>query len=119
MQRMRDNDAGASADLCEVLARSGCRQSEIVGNPKYRKEPLRWRDIDFARVVFTISQSKNHEARTVPLFPMAADFLKELAVRPGCRPGRDDRIIPIQSARTALETACRQLGLPQYCHHTM
>lgn len=118
MQRMWDNGTGDSVDLCQVLARSGCRKSEIVGNKKYQKDPLRRRDIAFSQGV-TISQSKNQEARLVPMFPALAEFLQELLNRPGRRLSADDQIIPINSARTALETACRQLGLPQYNHHTI
>jgi integrase len=115
---MRANGANDSANLIKLLARSGCRLSEIVGNKKYKKEPMRWRDIDFDRKMYTVTKSKNHEGRTVDLLPKMEECLREL---PAESPGPhqpDDRIIPIASARTALENACRKLGLPRYGHHT-
>ena len=33
-------------------------------------------------------------------------------------PKPDERIIPIDSAKKAIESACKKLGLPQYGHHT-
>jgi integrase len=46
-------------------------------------------------------------------------FLKDLMARRGGRLDLNEPIIKIWSARTALETTCRQLGQPQYSHHTM
>jgi hypothetical protein len=77
---MRANGAVASADLTESLACSGCRKSEIAGDKKYGKEPLRWRDIEFDLKTFTVARSKNHEPRTVPLFPAMVSRLPRRAV---------------------------------------
>ena len=115
---MRANRGDRSADLTEVLARSGCRLSEIVGNKKYDKEPMRWRDIDFERKLFTVTKSKNHEPRFVPLFPLLEVFLQELLNKLPTPPRPDDRIIAIRSAKKSIGSACRALHLPQYGHHT-
>ena len=66
LDAMRDNGGQDSADLAEMLAYSGCRKSEIVGDAKYSKPPMLWRDVDFELKVFTVTRSKNHEPRTKP-----------------------------------------------------
>jgi integrase len=118
LDAMRDNGGKASADLAEMLAYSGCRKGEIVGDAKYSKPPIFWRDVDFELKVFTVTQSKNHEPRTVPLFPAMENFLRGLHARRLAPPKPDERIIPIDSAKKAIESACKKLGLPQYGHHT-
>ena len=118
LDSMRENGGKASANLAEMLAYSGCRKSEIVGNAKYSKPPMLWRDVDFELKVFTVTRSKNHEPRTVPLFPAMENFLRELRARWPAPTKSDERIIPIDSAKKAIESACKKLGLAQYGHHT-
>ncbi len=118
LDAMRANGGKASADLAELLAYSGCRKGEIVGDAKYSKPPMFWRDVDFDLKVFTVTRSKNHEPRTVPLFPAMENFLRELQARRPAPTKPDERIIPIDSAKKAIESACKKLGLPQYGHHT-
>jgi integrase len=118
LEAMRANGGKDSADLAELLAYSGCRKGEIVGDAKYSKPPMFWRDVDFELKVFTVTRSKNHEPRTVPLFPAMENFLRELQARRPAPPKPDERIIPIDSAKKAIESACKKLGLPQYGHHT-
>jgi integrase len=119
LDAMRENSGHDSADLSEMLAYSGCRKSEVVGDVKYSKPPMLWRDVDLELKVFTITRSKNHEPRTVPLFPAMEAFLRELIVRRPASAKPDDRIIPIDSAKKAIESASKKLGLPQYGHHTL
>jgi len=118
LETMRSNRGHRSADLAELLRVSGCRQSEIVGNTKYGKAPMFWRDVDFVRKMFTVTRSKNHEPRYVPIFPAMEKFLHELLARLPSAPDSNDRIIPIRSAKKSIETACRKLGLPKFGHHT-
>jgi site-specific recombinase XerD len=115
---MRQNHGNDSADLAELLAYSGCRKSEIVGDAKYSKPPLFWRDVNFELKVFTITCSKNHEPRTVPLFPSLESFLRELQARRPIQPKPDERIIKIDSAKQAIATAATKAGLPKFGHHT-
>jgi integrase len=116
MRRVGGND---SADLCEMLAYSGCRLSEIVGDEHSGKPPLTWNDINTDLDVFTVTRSKNSEPRTPPLFPAMAALLKRFRQRLPNPPKPTDRIIPVNSAMTAINRACRKLGLPKYGHHTM
>ena len=118
LEAMRANSGKDSADLAELLAYSGCRKSEIVGDAKYSRPPMFWRDVDFELRVFTVTRSKNHEPRTVPLFPAMESFLRALQNQRPALPKQDERIIPIDSAKKAIESASKKLGLPQYGHHT-
>jgi len=118
LEAMRANSGKDSADLAELLAYSGCRKSEIVGDAKYSRPPMFWRDVDFELRVFTVIRSKNHEPRTVPLFPAMESFLRALQNQRPALPKQDERIIPIDSAKKAIESASKKLGLPQYGHHT-
>ncbi|MFZ4696138.1 MAG: tyrosine-type recombinase/integrase [Verrucomicrobiia bacterium] len=106
--------AGESADFVEFLAYSGCRKEEGV--------QMLWRDVDWERGTLRVTGgklgTKNHEERTLPLFAPLRRFLETLrAARPSATP--DDRLFKIESARTALHTACTKLGLPDYGHHAM
>lgn len=115
---VRKSPSNQSADLAELLAYSGCRKSEIVGDEKYGKPPMAWGDVHFELKVFTVTRSKNHEPRTVPLFPAMERFLLELKARFKEEPKATDCIIPIQSAKKAIESACKRLGFAQFGHHT-
>jgi integrase len=119
LQVMRDNGGHESADLCELLAYSGCRKSEIVGDEKYKKGPLLWRDINFELGTFTVTRSKNHKARVVPLFPAMESFLHRLKARRESPPRGDESVIGIGSAAKAIETACKEIGLPKSGHHLL
>jgi integrase len=108
-----DPRAGDAAALIELLAYSGMRLAEATN--------LTWGEIDFDRGVFAVTGgeggTKNHEARTVPLFPAMRQMLEQL--RASRNPGESDRIIGIKSAKKALMTACRKAGLPHFTHHAM
>jgi len=101
------------ADLVELLAYSGMRLHEATA--------LRWRDVNFAQGVFTVTGgevgTKNHEQRTVPL----SDEMR--ALLEGIKRTRDTAsaafVIQIASAKKCLETTCRKLGLPKFHHHSL
>lgn len=109
----RDYRARGAGDLVEFLAASGCRLGEAVN--------IRWRDVDFQRGTLTIGadgETKNGEARTIPLFPPLRVFLETLRARtPDAAP--DTRLLPIKSAKVALTNCCRRLGMPVFSHHKM
>ena len=103
-----------AADLVEFLAYSGCRLGEAT--------EVCWRDINFNLDTLLITGgetgTKNHEERTVPLFPPLKSLL--LRLREERRPtDLSGRIFPISHSRQALNTACANLGLPRFGHHTM
>ena len=103
----------AGADLVELLAYSGMRLAEATS--------LLWGDVDFERNCFTVTGgetgTKNHEARTVPLFPALAKLLERL--RDGTAPKATDRVIPIDNAKEGIKKACKESSLPHFSHHTM
>lgn len=111
--RALDSRAQVGASLVELLAYSGMRLSEATA--------LEWEDVDFARGSFTVTGgqkgTKNHEVRTVPLFPALRELLESL------EEGRDsqaaNRVISIYDAKKAIDSACRNAGLPHFSHHTM
>ena len=112
--RHADCRAEHAANLIELLAYSGMRLGEAVS--------LCWGDVDFDRGMFTVTGgeggTKNHEARTVPIFPAMQHLLERVAAN---NPARQTtaRIIPIGTAKKALGTACRKAGLPSFHHHSL
>jgi len=108
-------NATDSANLCELLAYSGCRMTEGTA--------MTWGDVDFKARQFTVTGgergTKNHEVRVVPLFPALERFLLALRDSLPQPPASSDRIVKIASAKTAINTACRETGLPHFSHHTL
>jgi len=107
------SDARASAELCELLAYSGCRLREGTA--------LTWGDVDFKKKQFTVTGgergTKNHEARTIPLFPSLEAFLKRLLDEMEKPPRSEQRISKIESAKKAMMSACKKADLPHFTHH--
>ena len=111
--RMADARAVHAAHLAELLAYSGMRLNEGT--------QIRWGDVEFHRNSFWVTGgdkgTKNRESRKVPLFPSFRDLLERLS--DGIEPSPGDRIVPIGSAKRAMETACKKAGLPNFTHHTL
>ncbi len=78
---------------------TGARQAEIMG--------LRWRQIDFARQVITLQETKNGDRRALPLVGQALELLRE---RGRVRTLGDDRIFP--PTRAAKKADCLDLRDP-------
>lgn len=99
--------------LVKLLAFSGMRLGEAT--------QIIWREIDFEGNRFTVTGgmngTKNNEIRIVPLFPILKDFLKGL--HDSKDPNPTDRLIGIDSAKKAIESACQRKGLPHFTHHCL
>ncbi len=99
----------------QFLAYSGCRLAEAVG--------MTWGDIHFEAKSFVVTGgeggTKSHEARTVPLFPSLESLLLEMRQGLGAAPKASDRLFTIQSAKTAMISACRRAELPHFLHHSL
>jgi len=90
---LSDDERTALLDACRPHAdlylavvlslTTGARQAEIMG--------LRWGQIDFARQVITLSETKNGDRRALPLVGQALDLLRE---RGRVRTLGDNRIFP-------------------------
>ncbi len=112
---IRDMDSRAhdAADLVEILAYSGMRLGEATA--------ILWGDVDFNHGCFTVTGgqrgTKNHEVRTVPIFPALRDLLERF------QSYRDyessERIVRINDAKKAICSASKRAALPHYSHHTL
>jgi integrase len=111
---MRQRTA-AAGNWIEFLGYSGCRTGEAA--------EIRWKDVDWSRKTLMVDGgqkgTKNHESRTIPLFPPLERLLRDMqaAVRRESRP--EDKVLPRINARWALATACRRLGLPSFHRHSL
>ncbi len=111
--RQADSRGIHGADLVELLAYSGMRLNEAIN--------LTWRDIDLDRDCFTVTGgeygTKNHEIRTVPLFPAMSELLERIRLdRPETN---SDYVTPIKGARTLMANAAKKAGIPKFTHHSM
>lgn len=114
------DESQAAGNLVEFLGYSGCRLAEAVGDSKFGKPPMLWGDVDFALHTFTVTGKgvDQGKTRTVPLFPPLERLLLEIKAKLPSPPRASEPIFNIQSAKKAIETACRRSGLPKYSHHT-
>lgn len=107
--------AQQGADLVELLACSGMRLSEATG--------LSWGDVDFESGRFVVTGgskgTKNHEARSIPLFPPLRNLLERLKAALSNGPHPNQRIISIGTAKKAIGNACKRAGLPPFHHHLL
>ena len=112
MKKLREG-AKDGVELCELLAYSGCRLGEGIS--------ITWGDINFRKKQFTVTGgetgTKNHEARTVPLFPALEAFLKRLLEEMPAPPNKKATVAKIASAKKAMMHACKNADLPHFTHH--
>jgi integrase len=105
--------AQTGADLVELLSYSGMRLSEAT--------ELTWGDIDFERGQFTVTGglkgTKNHEARSIPLFPALRSLLERIKAKREGGIAPTQRVVPIVTAKTGIRTACLKAGLAHFHHH--
>jgi integrase len=104
-----------AADFTEFLAYSGMRLGEA--------REVRWRDINFDLGTLLVTGgefgTKNHEARTIPLFPPLRAFLERVLAQRGAGMRAEGRIFDFKDIRQALHSACRRAGLPRFGHHAL
>ena len=104
-----------AANLCELLAYSGCRLTEATS--------MTWGDVNFELSNFTVTGgeygTKNHEARTLPLFPALEAFFPRLQTSLPKQPEPTDRIVRINNAKKAIASACETSKLPHFHHHSL
>jgi len=111
--RKADPRGEPGCNLVELLAYSGMRLNEGVN--------LLWGDVDFDRGCFKVTGgekgTKNHEERTVPLFPAMRELLER--IKGASTPASREEIIPINDAKTMIRRACEKSELPYFTHHNM
>src|SRR5204862_3252484 len=64
------------------------------------------------------TRTKNHQHRTVSLFPGLRRLLESIITERGERT-KEDRIFGVRDIRQALGSACRRAGLPRFGHHAL
>jgi integrase len=115
----KDSQAKAKdgADLVEFLAYSGARIGEATGGADANeKRPLIWTDANLDRRTLFLPGTKTEAApRTIPMSEKLHELLSRLKAEKNPLP--NDRIVPINSARKCLQTACKKLGFPKFTHH--
>ena len=103
--------AKEAGDFIEFLGYSGLRLGEAIA--------VRWEDVNFDLGTLAVTGgeagTKNHEGRTIPMFPPLRRLLEDLSAK---RDG-EGRVFGLDSAKKSLETACRKNGLPHFGHHAM
>lgn len=117
VQALRDAPlavASGSADMVEFLAYSGMRVGEA--------REVRLCDINFDNGTLLITGgeigTKNHEQRTIPLFPNLRNLLTRMLAR---KPANDanTKIFSIASPRGAMTNACLRVGLEDFSVHSL
>ena len=105
---------GEAANFVEFLAYSGARKAEAAA--------VCWRDVNFDLGLLTITGgadgTKNHQHRTIPLFPPLWRLLEQMNVRRSSG-NSADRLFAISSAHLQIHRACKRLRLQRYGHHSM
>jgi integrase len=104
-----------AADFAELLGYSGMRLGEA--------REIRWCDINFDLNTLLVTGgeigTKNHEARSVPLFPPLRRLFERMFAERGTPESEEGRIFHFKNIKQALSSACRRAGLPQFGHHDM
>ena len=121
LETMRKNNGHDSANLVEFLAYSGCRLAEVAGDVKFDKPPMTWSDVNFELKTFTVQgkgRGDEGKTRTVPMFAPVERLLLKLKAKLPTPPKSTDAIFKIANAKSSIITACRNLSLPQFHHHT-
>jgi Site-specific recombinase XerD len=101
------NDARESADFVEFLGLAGLGQAEATS--------LRWSDIDWERETIRTFRHKTNAGFVIPLYPQVKPLLERRKSEINS-PG--DLVFFIKSAKKAVASACRRLGLPNYTHRS-
>ena len=104
-----------AADFTELLAYSGMRLGEA--------REVCWRDVNFDLETLLVTGgelgTKNHEMRTIPLFPPLRALIERIKAQRGHKMPTDARIFEFKDIRQALGSACRRAGLPRFTHHAL
>lgn len=104
-----------AADFAEFLAYSGLRLGEA-------REVCRC-DVNFDLNTLLVTGgengTKNHEARTIPLFPALRKLMERIFEERKLHEPTNTRLFPFKGIRQALSSACRRAGLPNFGHHAL
>jgi len=90
-----------------LAVETAMRQGEMLG--------LHWENVDFQRNIAMLSETKNGEARTVPLTTRVVDILKSLPQQTSGLVLQVER----QTLYHAFEAACKRAGIDDYTWHDL
>lgn len=100
----------------EFLAYTGVRLEEAT--------QVLWRDIDFTKGLILVTGgergTKNHQQRSIPLFPPAKALLERISGGKEMPPSAN--VFQQKSARSSMQTASKAMGLPEgqyFTHHDL
>lgn len=91
----------------QLAAETGMRQGELLG--------LNWKAVDRKRSIAFLKDTKNGEARAVPLSPIALAVLDELPV------SIRGKVIPVERMTLfhVFQAACRRAGIEDFTWHDL
>lgn len=112
--RSGHRSTGEAANFVEFLAYSGTRQAEASAVTR--------RDVNFGLGLLTVTGgvegTKNHQHRTIPLFPPLRRLLETMKAD-WLTGDNDTKLFTIKSALLQIRRACKRLGLARFGHHSM
>ena len=104
-----------AVEFAEFLAYSGLRLGEA--------REVRRCDVNFELNSLLVTGgeigTKNHEERTIPLFPALRKLLERICEERKLPEGSPARFFEFKDIRQALGSACRRAGLPNFGHHAL
>jgi excisionase family DNA binding protein len=93
--------------VVKIALHTGMRLGEILG--------LRWVNVNFSKRKIKVEKTKSRKARFIPVNSTLFDELTRLEKEAG----RDGRVFPFKSVRTAFENACRRAGVKNLTFHDL
>jgi integrase len=102
--QVRNARAQQSADVLELMLKTGCGQGEV--------KTLRGEHIDLATGRIWFYRAKTSRAYSIPIYPWLKPLVEKFQAEGRLRLGR--RVCGITNPRIALMHSCKRLGLPPY-----
>jgi len=102
--QIRNARAQQSADVLELMLKTGCGQGEI--------KKLSGEHIDLAAGRIWFYRAKTSRAYSIPIYPWLKPLIDKFQSDERLKPGR--KVCGITNPRIALMHSCKRLGLPAY-----
>jgi len=110
IQRLCKNCADHLKPIVLMALYTGMRRGEIL--------KLKWEDVDLDQKIIFVRNSKNNEAREIPVNNFLTTVLKDVKVRSPYVFCREDGK-PYGSVRKSFENALRKAGIKNCCFHDL
>jgi len=86
---------------------TGMRKGEIFN--------LKWQNVDFGKRQIKVDETKSKKVRFIPINSVLFDVLVKLKAITG----KEQRVFPFKSVRTAFEKACKRAGIEDLTFHDL